>query len=282
MTNNIKRILLPTDFSDLGDFAYRLAAHIVKNTDATIDVISIIPGPSGAFYSSDGALVNDDGDDYSEWAKRLKDTKELMHAWTKDKAHIKNTHCAIGNVDRDIIRYATDHEMDIITMGTDGLYTKSLWSEPSHAEFISNHSPVPVLTLKCDRSDIDLKEIILVSDFLVAKPIDLSIIKSLQSVFNSKLLLLKIKKSNAIRSTFEINNDIEAFAKANGLSNYERCIYENESVEAGIGKFAAERDVDLITLGTHQKNGFSKLFRLSISDDVVNHLFHPVLTFPLS
>lgn len=282
MTNKIKKIILPTDFSELSDFAYSMALYIAKKTGASIDVVSIIPGPSGALYSKDGELINDEGNDYSEWSNSLKAAEENMMSWIKDKSHINNTFCSIGNVDSSIIRYATDHDMDLIIMGTEGLYSNTLWSQPSHAEFISNHSPVPVLTLKCDRSNINLKEIILVSDFLEAKQMDLRIIKSLQFVFDSKILLLKVKKNNAIRSTHEIESDMAAFAEVNDITNYETCIYEDDNIEAGIGKFAAERDVDLITLGSHQKTGFSKLFRMSISDDVVNHLFHPVLTFPIS
>lgn len=282
MIEKMTTILLPVDFSELSDFAYILASHIAEKTKAKIDVVSIIPGPLGAFYSSAGELMNDEGNDYTEWSDRLAATKKSMENWIETKTHISNTYCTIGNVDDGIIRYATDHEVDLIVMGTDGLYSNSsIWSKPSHAEFISNHSPVPVLTLKCDRTDINLKEMILVSDFLNAQKINLSIVKALQSIFDSKLLLLKVKLNNSIRSKSEIESDMTAFANLNDLSNYELCIYDDESVEAGIGKFAAERDVDLIALGTHQKKGFSKLFRGSISDDVVNHLFHPVLTFPI-
>lgn len=281
MSNKIKKIVLPTDFSELGDFAYSLASFIAKQTGASIDVVSIIPGPSGALYSKEGNLINDEGNDYSEWYNSLKAAEEKMASWVKDKSYINDTSCSIGNVNSSILRYATANDMDLIVMGTDGLYSTGLWSQPSHAEFISNHSPVPVLTLKCDRTNINLKEIILVSDFLEANLMDLSILKSLQSVFDSKLLLLKVKKNNAVRSNSKIVSDITAFAEVNDITNYEACIYEDDNVEAGIGKFAAERDVDLISLGTHQKKGFSKLFRVGISDDVINHLFHPVLTFPI-
>lgn len=282
MSDTIKNILLPTDFSELGDYAYTLASYIASHTGASIDIVSVTSGPAGAFYSTDGRLLNDEGNDYSEWTDRLDTAKAKMNAWTRGKDFIASTYCTIGDVDNTIIRYAMDHKVDLIIMGTDGLYSTGRWTQASHAEFISNHSPVPVLTLKCDRSDISLNEIILVGDFLVAKAMDLAIVKGLQSVFGSKLLLLKVKTINAVRTEHEIETDMTAFARVNDLSNYELCIYHNDSVEAGIGKFAAERDVDLIALGTHQKKGFSKLFRRSISDDVVNHLFHPVLTFPIT
>ena len=103
----------------------------------------------------------------------------------------------------------------------------------------------------------------------------------MQALHDSKLLLLKIKLDNASRTEAQLTADMHAFALANGLPNYEVHIYPDKLVEAGIGKFAAEKDIDLIMLGTHQAGAFSRLFRGSISKDVVNHLYHPILTFPL-
>ena len=166
-------------------------------------------------------------------------------------------------------------------MGSEGLFGKSIWSKGSHTEYISNHSDIPVLSLKCDRKNINLKEIVLVGDFLESEKINLSILKDIQTAYQSKLILLKIKTPSQVRTDEQIYNDMEAFAKNNELSNYVTKTYKDVTVESGIGKFTAENDIDMISLGSHHGHGFSKLFRGSISDDVVNHLFHPVLTFPI-
>jgi len=277
----MKKILVPTNFSDLGDFAYTVANHLANETNSTIDVLSIVPGPQGAIYSSGGDLINDEGNDYSEWYDRLENDKKKMVEWTAGKDHIVKTDSIIGNIDNDIIAYAESNDIDLIVMGTEGLFDKKLWSKPSHTQYITNHTSIPVLSLKCDRSDIDLKEMVFVGDFLHPEKINLDCVKTIQKAFNSKLVLLKIKTPSANRTQEEIVADMHAFAKANELENYETNIYSDQNVEAGIGKFSAERDIDMIILGTHQHKGFSRLFRKSISDDVVNHLYHPVLTFPL-
>ena len=93
--------------------------------------------------------------------------------------------------------------------------------------------------------------------------------------------MLKIKKPNNQRTDIQVHEDMEKFAQLNKLENYTLNIYADPSVEAGIGKFCAEKDIDMIILGTHQSSGFSRLFRHSVSNDVVNHLFHPILTFPI-
>ncbi|MEE9439396.1 MAG: universal stress protein [Saprospiraceae bacterium] len=278
----MKKILIPTDFSDLGEFACTIATIIAKKTNAQIDVLSIIPGPQGAYYNNAGVLLNDEGEDYSEWYKRLEINKEKMKSWIDGKEFINITSCQIGDIDRSILNYAENNDIDLIVMGTDGLFNKKFWSKGSHTEHITNHSSVPVLSLKCDRSDLSLNEIVFVSDFLHNQKIDLTIIKDLQKAFGSKLVLLKIKTPNHKRSNDQIKDDMLSFVATNDIENYESVIYEDKEVESGIGKFSAERDIDLIVMGTHQGKGFSKLFRKSISDDIVNHLYHPILTFPIS
>jgi nucleotide-binding universal stress UspA family protein len=277
----VKKILVPTDFSDLGDYAYNVASKIAKSTESEIITLSVLPGPPGAFYSTSGALLNDDGDDYSEWQKRLAEKKSQMVDWIKDKTDVSDSICTIGEIDKTILFISEQNEIDLVVMGTEGLFNKTAWSKPSHTEYISNHAHVPVLSLKCDRSDLDLTQIVFVSDFLENKVLDLKIFKNIQEVFQSKIQLLTIKTPKGARSKDEIFEDMKSFAGLNMIDNYECNVYEDSNVEAGIGKFCAEHDIDLIVLGTHQSKGFSRLFKHSVSDDIVHHLFHPILTFPI-
>ena len=58
-------------------------------------------------------------------------------------------------------------------------------------------------------------------------------------------------------------------------------IYNDVSIEKGILNFAKELDADLIALNTHQRSGLSSMFNDSISEDLVNHAYKPVITFKL-
>lgn len=277
----MKKILVPTDFSELGDIAYGIASILTKGTNAQITALSIVPGPPNAVYTKTGALSNDEGNDYSEWDKKLEINKQKLKSWVANKPDISDTISTIGQIDNTVINISESNAIDLIVMGTEGVFSKSVWSKASHTEYITNHSEIPVLSLKCDRKDIDLKKIVLVSDFLDTEKLNLKVLKDIQSAYNSKLVLLKILTPAQIRTNENIIADMDLFAKRNDLSNFEIETYKAETVESGIGKFTAEHDIDLISLGSHQGHGYSKLFKGSISDDVVNHLYHPILTFPL-
>lgn len=277
----MKSILLPTDFSALGDFAYSLASQIAQSTGATITALSVVPGPPDAAYSHKGILLDDQDQDLTELRKRLTAAKAAMAVWVGDKPAIAQTECLIGAVDSLIIHYAEDHAMDLIAMGSDGLSTKSLWSRGSHTEYITNHVDIPVLSLKCDRSDIRMDTIALFSDFADSQKINLKALLDLQAAFDSTLHLVRVVKPKDSRTDDELLADIELFARHNDLDQYKAQLYAAETVESGIVKYCASQHIDLVALGTHQSRGFARLFTSSISDDVVNHLYHPILTFPI-
>jgi len=55
-------------------------------------------------------------------------------------------------------------------------------------------------------------------------------------------------------------------------------IYNDHSKEAGILHFCKRHQSDLIAIGTHGRKGISRFSIASISEELVNHSFCPVLT----
>lgn len=277
----MKRILVPTDFTELGDYAYNVAAFLAEKTQASLTILSVLPGPVGASYSAGGELLAHGSYDAREWASRLVQLEEKMTTWTKGKSHIAETICTIGDVEDTIIRYSNVKKMDLIVMGTAGLSTRSMWSRASHTEYVSNHAKVPVLALKSNLDNPSMNHIVFVSDFLENVEINMDCLKKIQSAYDAQFVLLRIKKSTTTRADEKIIEDIHKFAKTNALDNYRPEIYAAEDIELGIEAFCKESQVDLVAVGTKQAANFSNLFARSVSDDLVNYLQYPVLTFTI-
>lgn len=276
----MNKILIPVDFSPRSDYAYNLAVHLAEQCNAKIDLISIVPGPQGVYYDEMGNIQVDEGLDLTPYEAKQEVVKNKMGAWVKGKRRIGSTFVKIGNIEKDIQYYAEHNGVDLIVMGTEGSMDNS-WFGGTHTQHISNHTSIPVLSLKCDRTDINLEKILLVSDFVESMPLDLKMLKDIQHAFQSRIVLLFVKTISSKESNDDILMRMADFVKRNDLARVEYQIHEDKAVESGIGKFAAMENIDLIAMGTHQKTGFSKLFRTNISDDVINHLYHPILTFPI-
>lgn len=277
----MKKILVPTDLTILGDYAFHLANKIAEANNSEIILLSVVMAPQNTLFDTNGNFIEDGESDYSTLKEEQKLLQQRLDSFAEDKDKISKTISVIGNINQAILNCSKNEQIDLIVMGTNGNQHHALFSHQSHAEFLINHSNIPILTLKCDRSNLNLDRIVFVSDFLESENYELDTLKKTQEIFNSKLVLLKILKKNQVRSNNEIIAAVETFAKKNELTNYEIHLYEDNSVEYGVEKFCTEKEIDLIALGTHQRSGFSKFFRHSITDDIVDKVFLPILTFPI-
>lgn len=276
----MKKILIPGDLTELTDFSYDIALKIAEITDAQIEVLAIVPAPLNASFDNKGNIKTDMGADLSDLEKQLKNLEEKMSSWAEGKKRVSNTVAKIGHIDDSILRHIDENDIDLVAMGTSGAYGMKQWLSNSHAAKVTRHSKIPVLTLKCDRSDLEIEDLLLVSDFHKPEKIDISAIKTILEALDVDLHFLKVNTQRDFQPNREIRINMEKFAELNDLEDPEFHVYCDETVEKGIINFSADTGIELIAIGTHQRSGFSRMFNSSISENVVNHIWQPILTYP--
>ena len=277
----MKKILLPCNLSELTNFAYDIAFKIAEKCDAQIEVLSIIPAPGNASFDNEGNIKTDKGTDLSELMTQKENQQKQLVEWAKTKERIGATSTKIGHIDDTILRYVKENNIDLITMGTTGAQGTKEWLFNSHAVKIVRDSPVPVLSLKCDRSEMGLKRLLFVSDFHAPEKMNLKPVKTIIEALGIKLHFLKINTQQDFLPNRTIRIAMEKFAELNELEDVDFHIYCDESVEKGIVNFSADTGIEFVAIGTHQRTGLSRMFKSSISEDVVNHIWQPILTFPI-
>jgi len=162
----IKKILVPTDFSENAIQAYTRAQEIADRFGAKIDFIHVIPTLK---YFSDsiselGAPLDMSGDIYPTVQKEAKHRmEELMKDYLTDQ-HIGK---AISQIDRKpsthIAKYAEAEGYDLIVMACKGKHESNLL-RGSTTEKVIRHSTVPVFTVDARLSSEGLKRILLPTD----------------------------------------------------------------------------------------------------------------------
>ena len=275
----MKKILIPTDGSQLGDYAYNLAHDIANRTAAEIIILSIVPAPPNTFFSPDGELKQDEGEDFSDLFQYRDDLQKVMENWSKEKPDISQVEVKIGRVDEDIVQCVKDHGIDLVVMGTTGAYGVKEFIQGSHAVKIVRNSPAPVLTLKCDRSNMTVKDLLLAGDFEKPERLDLTVVKELQKAYRANLHLLSVNTPGNFFTTRAIEEQMKQFVDINELEEVNMHVYCAETVEEGLVHFSEDTGIDFLMMGTHQRKGLGRLFKKSISESVVNHIWQPVLTF---
>ena len=148
MTEIIRRILVPIDFSEQSERAMRYAAHFAHKLGARIELLHVVEDPflSGAWstevYLLNPAQVLDQL--VLDARKRLSDCARRLAA---EGVH---TQAAVltGPPARMIVEHASTGEFDLIVMGTHGRTGLSHVFLGSVAERVLRVAPCAVLTVK--------------------------------------------------------------------------------------------------------------------------------------
>jgi Ni2+-binding GTPase involved in maturation of urease and hydrogenase len=131
----------------------------------------------------------------------------------------------------------------------------------------------------CDRSDLQIENILLVHNFSNPKKEALTLLNKLIKAFNTKVHLLQITSGQVDAEKAKVEADMNLFAQLNGIDNYACHLINDKDVENGVVHFNQMNDMDLVFIGTHGKGG---LFHQSATEKLINHLFKPIISFHLT
>jgi len=137
---HIQTILVPIDFSDASDHAWKVAQSLARDHQAKLVLMTASPPPPPA------TEVNIPASDYAgiteESRRRL---TPIANAVTEFPVE---THVLMGDAGPTIIAVANQTNADLIVMGTHGRRGLSRLLMGSVAEYVLRHAACPVLTIK--------------------------------------------------------------------------------------------------------------------------------------
>lgn len=279
----MKRILVPTDFSEQANFALEAALAIARKTGASIKLLSVVEMvPSSTNFSVTGDITVPDSMDQVYTLQLLESTRKRMHKLmdSVDHAGVEIVHeIEVDRVISKIKRTIEEDQVDLVVMGSKGSSGLDEFLIGSNTEKVVRSASCPVLTVKKRMADFSIKEIVLASDFKreVGKAVEQ--FKSFQELFGARIHLLYVNTPGAFETSGNLHQKLERFAEKYGLQNYTINIYNDTIEEDGILHFAQDIDADLIMMATHGRTGLAHLLSGSIAEDLVNHTNRPVLTF---
>jgi len=277
----MKKILIPTDFSELADYAYAMAKAIFDEGAYEIHMLSIVSVTPDVLFDKQGELIDDGIINFQLLYDERKAQIEKMESWVKDKPEIVSSRVKLGRLHTDIVRYIEKNKIDLLIMGTSGASGLKEMLAGSHTSYIAMRSPVPVLSLKADRSDIQIKKILLAGDFKDPQMVELGVLKDLARRNNATMHLLKVNTPGDFETNEMVLSRMKEFSELNELERVSYHVYCDYGVEKGIVAFAESNNIDLIAIGSQQRTGLSRVIKRSISYDAINHIKQPIITFPV-
>ena len=143
---DLKRILLPTDFSEYAGEATKFACGLVEKFGSEIHVLHVID------------LMPTVAPEYGIppwWDEQLEKMEiqaverlgqVLDPLWREQHRTVRATRQ--GTAHAKIVEYAQEHQIDLIAMGTHGRSGLTHFLMGSVAERVVRHAPCPVLTVR--------------------------------------------------------------------------------------------------------------------------------------
>ncbi|PWH82226.1 universal stress protein [Brumimicrobium oceani] len=269
------KVLIPTDFSIEAEYAFMMVNNLSKKANMDITFLHILNVPDTVTLDKDNN-ISTCGEIDVDFVAVQRDMALGKLNELKEKNEGVKTDLIFGHTTTGIIQYAEENNFDLIALGTKGTSGFAERFIGSNAQLIARRSEIPVMTLMCDRSGLELKDILLVHNFEENDPQNLKLMKRVMEVFGTKLHLLQIATKNDNQD--KIKENMLIFAQKNELKNYEMHVILDHNIEEGVNHFMESHDMDVVCIGTHGKGGF---FHKSATETLINHLYKPIISYKI-
>jgi nucleotide-binding universal stress UspA family protein len=273
----MKRILVPTDFSEQAENALKIAVQLAKKNNGEVFVIHTLEMPLHLASSGDTGSLPESLFFIKLAEKRFSELRKSPYL----DGIVLNEAIGRNEIYEDIEEAAEKNNIDLIIMGSNGASGFKEMFVGSNTEKVVRTSKTPVLVVKNDRPDFNIKDFIFASDFSEEGRGAFDKAQKFAKKVGAKIHLLYVNTPAGFKTTSHATDIMKNFVRGMGAENYTLNIYNDTSVEKGILNFAAYINAQLIGMGTHGRKGISHFFNGSISEDMVNHANMPVITFKI-
>ncbi len=272
----MKTILVPTDFSEHALYALRVAASIAKKTNAQIELVHAYDITSSTFSENFY---------YEKFYDQLKKEAEERLNKLVDMDILKGIEVSKHVITNMLIGRLVIHnkykDADLVVIGSHGTSGHSEIFIGSNTEKVVRLAISPVLTIKNEHTDFDIKEMVFASNFYEESYTDFKKIKDFADLYKANIHLLKVITPKNFEPTPVSKKLVEDFAEHFNLTDCSLNVYNATSIIKGITDFSDEINADLIAIETHGRTGFAHLINGSLAEDVANHIDRPVLSIKM-
>ena len=144
----IKRILVPTDFSENADYALQYALTFAREFGATLYVLHVVYFPAHTALQTLRLPADVTSQVLDGLAKDAKQSLKKLIKKTKEPEVVVHPVVRVGAEYSEITAFAEQEKIDLIVMGTHGRTGVAHAFLGSVAERVVRQAPCPVLTVK--------------------------------------------------------------------------------------------------------------------------------------
>lgn len=271
----MKRILVPTDFSDTAKNAARYAVQ-VATTIADASIILYNVADKIAVGSDGSPLTEDKNDRFIILQAALDNLKTELNELSPIAVELVVEE---GNsLTESLERYVRHHGIDLVIMGITGATRLEQIFMGSNALNVVNLGICPVIIVPPAAIYKPIKRVLFACDLKdVSTSIPLAPIKSVLNFFNPTVLVVNIDADHYVEVKEEYKT--QRALLENMLQDYKPEFYfiRMYDFQDSISSFAADRDIDLILTIPKKHYFLTGLFKTSHTKKLAYHSHVPIL-----
>ncbi|WP_373057824.1 universal stress protein [Zunongwangia sp. H14] len=275
----MKKILVPTDFSDQAEVALKVAAGLAKKFNSEIYLLHMLELPLQLIDPVEGSASRNLPESIFFMKLAHQRFAKLMQRPYLKTIKVHET-VQFHQAFEGIKDFSEEINCDLIVMGSHGASGFKEMFIGSNTEKVVRSSQIPVLVIKNPEAGLDTTHFVYATDAEASTMHTAQKAAGFAKTLGADFHLLYINTPNEFLTSKEAGERLIRVAKETGTQPQFH-IYNDVSVEKGILNFAAENNFGLIGIGTHGRKGLAHFFNGSISEDLVNHARRPVVTFKI-
>ena len=275
----IKKILVPIDFSVTSDRVMYEAATLAKSLKADIYLIHIIE--TNGLYSSFDERIKTNNPAYEDLDVAVKERMDEIRLEMKKEFGINpEVFISQGEVHTEIIAYSKQENIDLIVMGTHGVSGYKEIFIGSNAQRVVTLSDTPVLTMRKNNNKDSFENILLPIDNSSHSREKVNIAMVIAQLHGANIHLIGLPDSHDEEELRELKiklKSVEDILMEDKLP-FETNIVHGDSLSESAMKYAAKYNCDLIVINTGHESRITGHFLGAFAQQIVNHSKIPVLS----
>ena len=274
----MKKILVPTDFSDCAGMALRYAVYIAKKTGAKITLVHVCDLLDDNFNNLKRIIREYNKEKIAELTASLEHLKKRVE---KEDVAI-TTQLYNGAIADSILMASREHHSDLIVMGTLGATGLKRLFFGTKAAAVINKSIIPVITIPYGYKKPALKKIVMAVNDGKQPPKIFEPVFKLRTLYDAKLRTVVFTEENNkgkliyhAKVADRIKKRLETQFPGNAI---ELVHINGTDFHNTIQEYVEKQKTDLLVMLTHQRTFMQNLFKLSMTRKMAYHINIPLLS----
>lgn len=272
----MKKILFPTDFSEVATNAFVHALEFAKNVQGELVLLHTfeLPVYDNQFFPENYNVLFDSLQlaQFDMFKDEITKLRKIAEELKLDK--IKMSHRLMdGNLIYNIKRAIKEDEIKFVIMGTAGVSGWEAFFLGTNAGSVISTINVPVLCVPLEAKFRKIETIGFTTRYRVKDQKALRDVLKIAKKMDAKVRCLYVKTAHS-----DVSDDTIKYWETEFEGEpVQFSIIPSDDVKATILDFVSFKDIDVLAMLTYKRNFFVELFKPSLTQKIANHSSIPIL-----